>query len=107
MQLNPHLVILKNGGIGVLRSEQATINQSGVAIAIAETITAKESRAGIVITRDIRSDTIRTGILLAGKIDGNVETFLDTPRAMLAGLTAGTAVGLVLWVSRLISGRKK
>ena len=41
---------------------------------------------------------IGTMNIIASRLNGNVETVLDTPRAMLAGLTAGTAMGLVLWV---------
>ena len=48
----------------------------------------KDVCAGVVITRNMRGENIRTGVLLTGQIDGNVETILDTPRAMLAGLTA-------------------
>jgi len=56
--------------------------------------------------QDVTGESIRSTILLSGNINGNVETVLDTPRAMLAGLTAGVAVGLVLFAGKLLTRRK-
>jgi hypothetical protein len=46
-------------------------------------------------------------ILIAGRVEGPVETALDTPRSILAGLAAGIAVGLVLLVGRLLTQRRR
>jgi hypothetical protein len=46
-------------------------------------------------------------VVLAQKIDGQVETTLDTRGAILAGLVAGIAAGLVSLVGRLLSQRKR
>jgi hypothetical protein len=39
-------------------------------------------------------------------VDGPVDTVLDTPRAILAGLTAGIAFGLVYLAGRLLVRRR-
>jgi hypothetical protein len=75
-------------------------------VVISETATLQESRAKVVIARQVQSAGTRTAILLAGKVEGSVETALDTPRALLAGLTAGVAVGLVLFVGKLLSRKR-
>jgi hypothetical protein len=97
---------IREGGVGVLRSEQATIVNGGAAVVVADAVDVKDVCAGVVITRNMRGENIRTGVLLTGQVEGNVETILDTPRAMLAGLTAGAAIGLVLWIGYLLTGRK-
>jgi hypothetical protein len=47
-----------------------------------------------------------TVILLAREVHGPVETVLDTRGALLAGLVAGVAIGMVLYVGRLLSRRR-
>jgi len=61
-----------------------------------------ESQAGAIIAREVHGGFVQTTILLASKVDGPVESVLDTPRAMLAGLTAGVAIGLVMFVGKLL-----
>jgi hypothetical protein len=65
--------------------------------------TLQNVQIGALVGREIHAENLRTGILLAGQVNGPVKTMLDTPRAILAGLSAGAAVGLVLWVGQLLS----
>ena len=60
----------------------------------------------LVVARQVQGNPIHTTVLLAGKVEGAVETTIDTPRAALAGLIAGITVGLVLFVFRLLSRNK-
>jgi len=63
------------------------------------------AQAGLLVSREVNGEVIRAGVLLAGRVEGSVETILDTPRALLAGLASGVAVGLVLWVGSLLKQR--
>jgi hypothetical protein len=67
----------------------------------------QDSLSGILVGRQVQGEKIKTSVLLASKVEGEVETTLDTPRALLAGLTAGVALGLVLWLGQLITGRRE
>jgi hypothetical protein len=64
------------------------------------------SRVGLVVARELEASSVRAGILLSGQVNGDVETILDTPRALLAGLTAGVVTGLVMFFLRMISNRR-
>jgi len=94
-------------GAGIIRSEETILQDSRVGIVIGDNATITSSQAGLLIANEVKSDSIKTGILLAGKVEGPVETYLDTPRTILAGLSAGVAVGLVLFVGQLLSKRNK
>jgi len=61
----------------------------------------------VVVAREVHGEALRTVVLLAGRVDGPVETMVDTPRALLAGLAAGIGTGLVLVLFRLLLGRRK
>ena len=84
----------------------AVLNESQAGVIYAQTAELHDSRTSILVAQQVHADTIRTTVLLAGRVEGPVETMVDTPRALLAGLSAGVAVGLVLFVMRLITGRK-
>jgi hypothetical protein len=47
-----------------------------------------------------------TFVLLAREVNGPVETVLDTRGAVAAGLVAGIAIGLVLFVGGLLTRRR-
>ncbi|MEJ2709589.1 MAG: hypothetical protein P8074_18405 [Anaerolineales bacterium] len=67
----------------------------------------RESSAGLVVSQQVRAEQVRSTILLAGQVNGTVETVLDTPRALLAGLASGVAVGLVLLAGNLLSRKEE
>jgi len=66
-----------------------------------------DSSAALLVARQVTGGPIRTGILLAGKVEGPVETRVDTPRALLAGGVAGLVTGLVLLVAQLFRKRMR
>jgi hypothetical protein len=61
---------------------------------------------GVMVARDIQAGSIRTGILLAGRVDGQIETVLDTPRTVLLGLAVGAAMGMVVLLGNILSRRR-
>jgi hypothetical protein len=98
-------VDIKNGGSLIVRSQDVLMRQSGSGAVFSDALTMHSSQAGVVVGQNVQGDLIKTSILLAGQVDGPVETTLDTPRALLAGLTAGVAMGLVCVVGKLLSKR--
>jgi hypothetical protein len=73
----------------------------------AQAVELHEAQAAVVVAREVHSGSLRTGVLLAGRVEGPVETIVDTPRALLAGLSAGIGIGLVLFLFQLLLGRRK
>jgi len=84
-----------------------SLQDSSSVVLVTENAKLQESRNGLLVASKVEADTINTTILLTRNVEGNVETVLDTPRALLAGLTAGVAVGLVLFVGQLLTKRDK
>ena len=64
----------------------------------------EDARAGAIVAREVHGDRIRGGVLIAGKVQGNVETVLDTAGAVAAGLAAGVGLGLLLYIAGLFGG---
>ena len=121
MRIQSDTVELNNSGVGLLQANTvaatnaqvmvAQINQlnaENVSLGVVSAGTAEivNGHTGVLMTRELHGEAIRSTVLLAGKVDGNVETVLDTPRAMLVGLTAGIAIGLVFLVSNVLLRRK-
>ncbi len=86
-----HLVV-RDGSLGAVYTQSAQLDHTQV---------------GLVVARQVQSGgALRTTVLLAGHVDGPVETLFNTSQALLAGLTSGVAVGLVLYVFGLLGKRK-
>jgi hypothetical protein len=99
-------VDIAQGGVGVVRARDASVAGS-VGVVAADTADLNGAQAGIVVANNVQGDSMRSFVLLASQVDGNVETVLDTPRAILSGLVAGVAMGLVFLVGRLLDrGRR-
>jgi hypothetical protein len=97
---------LEDSFIGMVQARQTNI-QKCITVAIsAKDVTMKDSQAVVVVARDVVAKEIKPFILLAGKVDGPVQTTLDTPRALLAGLAAGLGVGIVFWFQKMLRGHK-
>jgi hypothetical protein len=64
------------------------------------------SRSALTVagTADLRDSS--TFVLLAREVNGPVETVLDTRGAVAAGLVAGIAIGLVLFLGGLLTRRR-
>jgi hypothetical protein len=96
---------MQNSAVLVARSGETVIQQSAVGMLYADQAIMDNVNARIIIARQVNGGPIRPVVLLAGRVEGPVEPALDTPRALLAGLTAGVAFGLVMWLGRLLRRR--
>lgn len=136
-QIQAGEVEIRQGGAGQIRADQVSANQALIGMVEAGTVNlshsplamakcweihVKESpivasfsenarledvQANLIVARRIEGGPVRSIVLLAGKVDGPVETVLDTPRAMLAGLMAGVGAGMVIFVAKLLTRRKR
>lgn len=100
-------LILEQSSAFMARAADATLQNSSTVVAIADSGTLQDSTAGIVIARQVLQGPVHTTVLLASQVEGPVETLLDTPRALLAGLASGVAVGLVMLIGRLLTRRRR
>ena len=99
-------VTVDQGGIGFVRAGEAKLDRSSAQTLVADTITVNGGTTGLLVAREVHANPLRAFVVLAQKIDGQVETTLDTRGAILAGLIAGIAAGLVSLVGRLLTQRK-
>jgi hypothetical protein len=98
-------VRVTNGGIGAARAE--TIHVQGLAGAVAaNTVQVENSYVGAVAGREVRGERIESLVLLAGRVEGEVHTVVDTRGAVIAGLVGGLFAGLILLVGRIAFRRK-
>ena len=98
---------LEQGSAFMACATEATFQNSSTVVAILDSGTLQDSTAGVVIARQVLQGPVHTTVLLAGQVEGPVETLLDTPRALLAGLASGVAVGLVLLLGKLFTWRRR
>lgn len=121
MRIESEYVEVSNSGVGMLQANTVVATNAQVMLAQANQFNAENASLGVVsagsaeivngrtvllMTREVRGEAIQSTILLSGKVEGNVETVLDAPRAMLAGLTAGIAIGLVFLLGSLLMKKK-
>ena len=99
-------VHLNGSSVALVRTMNFAAEDSVVTAVLADSVTLGTGASVLVAAREVSGESIKTSLLLAGHVHGPVETVLDTPRALLAGLSAGVAVGLVLWLGSLLSRRR-
>ncbi len=87
------------------RGVSVALQQSGAGVLVAQTAQVDNSGVGILVAKDLHLERSRSLILLARNVDGQVETVLDTRGALLTGLSAGLAVGLILFLRSLMRRR--
>ena len=90
----------------MIRADVIDATECGAGIVVAEDMRLTGSRAGIAIAGKAHLRDSSTVVLLAREVNGQVETVLDTRGAVVAGLVAGMAAGLVLLAGRLITRRR-
>jgi hypothetical protein len=121
MRIQSEYVEMSNSGVGLLQANTVVgtntqvlmvqaneLNAENASLGIVTAGTAEivNGRVGLLMTRELHGEAIQSTILLSGKVEGDVQTVLDTPRAMLVGLTAGIAIGLVFLVGGLLLKRE-
>jgi hypothetical protein len=99
-------IVGTNTQVMLAQANELNVENASLGVALAGTADVVNGRVGLLMTRELHGEAIQSTILLSGKIDGDVHTVLDTPRAMLVGLTAGVAIGLVFLVGSLLVRRR-
>jgi hypothetical protein len=100
-------VNLSNGGVAFVQAAEASLHGCRVLAVAGQNVVLSESPTGAVFASTVQSPAIQTRFLLAGRVEGNVETLVDTRQVALGGLLAGAAIGLILLVLRLLTGRNR
>ena len=121
MRIQSEYVEMSNSGVGLLQANTVVGTNAQVLLAQTHELNAENAslgdvssgsaeivngRIGVLLTREVHGEAIQSTILLSGRVDGPVQTVVDTPRAMLIGLTAGIAIGLVFLVGNLLLKRE-
>ena len=83
---------MKDGGAGGIYSDTVEMGEG--------------SAAGLVIAQQVNGENIQTKLLLAGKVDGSVETLLDTNQALFFGIAAGAVISLFLLIGQFFTRRR-
>lgn len=93
----------ENGGIGIARAQEIEFSNGGIGILFANHAELGENaQTNLLLAREA-TGSIKTGLLLTGKVQGEVHTALDTPRALLFGAAAGAVIGLFLILGKLLA----
>lgn len=89
-----------NSAIGGVRA--ALVNAQGYIGAVAgETVTVEGAKVGMTAAREVRGEKVESVVLLAGRVEGEVHTVVDTRGAVIAGLVGGLIAGLIFLVGRI------
>ena len=99
-------VNLAQSGVVVLNADDVYL-QGRVGVVVANNVEVKESAVLTVASQNLRAERIETKILLAGSVEGEVHTVVDTREAVLIGLIGGVVSGIFLLLGRFLFGRKK
>lgn len=94
------------GMAGIVRAETAGV-QGSAGIVIADSLTLEQAHAGVVAGREVHAERIETKVLLAGRVEGEVHTLLDTRGAIIAGALAGLVAGVLFLAGRALFGGHK
>jgi hypothetical protein len=98
-------VTTQNSIVAVAQAEKMSL--SGVAGAVvAGSVDLHHAHVGFLAGRDVHGEQIKTVVLLAGRVEGNVTTMMDTRGALIAGLVGGLFAGIMLLLGRMLFGRK-
>jgi hypothetical protein len=55
----------------------------------------------VTAAKEVRGERIESLVLLAGRVEGEIHTVVDTRGAVIAGLVGGLFAGLILLVGRI------
>jgi len=66
----------------------------------------QDGYAVTVASQKVRAERIETMILLAGEVEGDVNTLIDTQGAILAGVLGGVVSGLILLIGKMLFRHK-
>ena len=71
-----------------------------------EAVSLQNAYVGVTAAREVRGEKVESLVLLAGRVEGEVHTVVDTRGAVIAGLVGGLFAGLILLVGRIAFRRE-
>jgi hypothetical protein len=101
------VVHLDQAGAIVVRGESAMLVESTAGIVISQEAQLDGARAVLVAGNTVHAEGASMGVLLAREVHGEVHTILDTRGALLAGISGGLVLGVVLLLGGLLMGRPR
>ncbi|MEP7356807.1 MAG: hypothetical protein ABI847_06170, partial [Anaerolineales bacterium] len=85
--------------------DNLTVEQGGVGLVAADSVSLTDSSAVALVAGSATLTNVRVGLLVAGEVNGNVTTIMDTRQVATAGLIAGLVLGLLFFVGGLFRRR--
>jgi hypothetical protein len=98
--VNAESAEVTNSFVGGVRGTNVGV-QGIVAGVAGEAVSVQNAYIGLTAAREVRGEKIESLILLAGRVEGEVHTVVDTRGAVIAGLVGGLFAGLILLVGRI------
>jgi len=103
--VNAEQADISNSFVGGVRA--TAVNAQGIIGGVAgETVTVEGARVGVTAAREVRGGRVDSVLLLAGRVEGEVHTVVDTRGAVIAGLVGGLFAGVILLVGRIAFRRE-
>ena len=79
-----------------------TVDVHGLVGGVAgNTVQVENAYSVVTAAKEVRGERIESLILIAGRVEGEVHTLVDTRGAVMAGLIGGLFAGLILLVGRI------
>jgi hypothetical protein len=91
---------IANSMVGGVRGANVSV-QGIVGGAAGETVNLQNAYVGALAAREVRGERVESLVLLAGRVEGEVHTLVDTRGAIIAGLVGGLFAGLIVLVGRI------
>jgi len=102
--VNAESAQVTGGFVGGLRG--TNIDAEGViGGVVADTVNLQNARVGLTVGKEVRGGQVESLVLLAGRVEGEVHTVVDTRGAIIAGLVGGLVTGLIVLVGRFLFRR--
>lgn len=73
--------------------------------AAGDTVTLKNARVGLTAAREVHGERVESLVLLAGRVEGDVHTVVDTRGAIIAGVVGGLVAGALFLLGHGLFGR--
>ena len=103
-EVNAGSVEISNSGVQRVSSQKAVVGRSVIGLLRSDEVSLEQSAAFAVQAKAIRSPEIRAVMVNAGEVHGNVQTMFDREGALAFGLGLG-AVLVVFRFLRALFGR--
>ncbi len=98
--VNAQVAEVMNSTVGGVRADSVAVQGivGGVAGGIVNVV---DARVGVTAAREVRGEKIHSLVLIAGRVEGEVHTVVDTRGAILFGIVSGLCAGLIVLAGRM------